>query len=146
MKATWTERGLRELRWEKSSHVDEKGLTGHDVPNQALLLETRLTEFFESGRSSFSEVVLDEEGWTEFTLRVYRQCRKIEPGQTLTYKQLAELAGSPNASRAVGAAMSRNRVLLVIPCHRVLSSNGQLTGFSAPGGLQTKRYLLDLES
>jgi methylated-DNA-[protein]-cysteine S-methyltransferase len=59
---------------------------------------------------------------------------------------LATGVGSRGASRAVGAAMSRNRILLVIPCHRVVSAGGVLRGFSAPGGLRTKQFLLDLES
>ena len=63
----------------------------------------------------------------------------------MTYKQLAKLAGNEKASRAVGAAMSRNRILLVIPCHRVIAAGGGLRGFSAPGGLATKRLLLQLE-
>ncbi|MCL4165073.1 UNVERIFIED_CONTAM: hypothetical protein GTU68_055700 [Idotea baltica] len=78
--------------------------------------------------------------------RVYQCCRQIQPGDTMTYKQLAAAAGNEKASRAVGAAMSRNRILLVIPCHRVLAANGQLRGFSAPGGLATKQSLLDLEN
>ncbi len=104
-----------------------------------------LRSFCETGQGDFTEILLDESNWTPFTHRVYECCRKIPPGQTLTYKQLATEAGSPKASRAVGAAMSRNRILLVIPCHRVLASNGQLRGFSAPGGVSTKRKLLDLE-
>ena len=105
----------------------------------------RLKIYCERGAEDFRDVLVDPAGWTDFTTRVYQCCRNVRPGETLTYKQLAAKAGSPNASRAVGAAMSRNRILLVIPCHRVIASNGQLRGFSAPGGLQTKQSLLDLE-
>lgn len=63
----------------------------------------------------------------------------------MTYKQLARLAGRPNAARAVGSIMARNRTPLIIPCHRVLGSDGRLHGFSAPGGLEAKQKMLNLE-
>jgi len=98
-----------------------------------------------TGGDVFLGVVVDPTGWTTFRHRVYQQCRKIPAGSTCTYQQLAAMAGSPKASRAVGAAMASNRVPLVIPCHRVVSAGGDLRGFSAPGGLETKRMLLQLE-
>jgi methylated-DNA-[protein]-cysteine S-methyltransferase len=75
-----------------------------------------------------------------------QMCMNITYGQTKTYKELAQLAGYPAAARAAGAAMSRNRIPLIIPCHRVLGSDGSLHGFSAPGGIQTKKQMLTLES
>jgi methylated-DNA-[protein]-cysteine S-methyltransferase len=89
---------------------------------------------------------LDGSGWTAFGRAVYRECRRIPAGTTVTYGELAERAGTRSASRAVGALMARNRILLVIPCHRVVAVGGGLRGFSAEGGLATKRYLLDLEA
>ena len=70
---------------------------------------------------------------------------EIPLGHTITYQELARLAGNKKASRAVGAAMSRNRILLIIPCHRVVSTSGNLQGYSAKGGINTKRLLLELE-
>ena len=66
-------------------------------------------------------------------------------GETLTYGQLAKLAGSPHAARAVGGAMARNRWPLIVPCHRVVGSSGKLTGYSGEGGLKTKHWLLEHE-
>lgn len=142
MVSTWTESGLRSLRWEEPSPGSfDSGSSDVRCDD----LDARLQEYFQTGRVDFGSIEVDSEGWTAFTETVYECCRAIEPGTTLTYKELAGRAGNPAASRAVGAAMSRNRVLLVIPCHRVISAGGELRGFSAAGGLQTKQSLLDLE-
>jgi O-6-methylguanine DNA methyltransferase len=77
--------------------------------------------------------------------RLYQAARGIAAGKTATYQQLAQLAGLPGASRAAGAAMAVNPFILIVPCHRVLAANGDLHGFSAPGGVITKRRLLALE-
>ncbi|MEM6472675.1 MAG: methylated-DNA--[protein]-cysteine S-methyltransferase [Planctomycetota bacterium] len=145
MRARWTGDRLFELKFitPSSSEADAGARVQSD---SGLQLDDCLTEYFKTGRDCFSNIRLNEEGWTEFTARVYACCRTIGPGETSTYKELARLAGSPNAFRAVGAAMARNRILLIIPCHRVLASDGKLTGFNAPGGTDVKRFLLDLES
>jgi len=72
-------------------------------------------------------------------------CHAIPVGETRTYGQLAKLAGSPHAARAVGGAMARNRWPLIVPCHRVVGSSGKLTGYSGEGGLKTKHWLLEHE-
>jgi len=82
---------------------------------------------------------------TEFQQKVVEIVQAIPAGETLTYGQVAELAGSPGAARAVGQVMANNPVPLVIPCHRVVGSAGGLGGFSAPGGIETKRRLLKVE-
>ncbi|UUO04407.1 methylated-DNA--[protein]-cysteine S-methyltransferase [Blastopirellula sp. J2-11] len=92
-----------------------------------------------------ASIAIDLTGFTPFATRVYQQCRKIPPGTTLSYGQLAARAGSPAAARAVGGAMARNRIPLLIPCHRVIASSGKLHGFSAPQGLKLKERLLRLE-
>jgi methylated-DNA-[protein]-cysteine S-methyltransferase len=88
---------------------------------------------------------LDLAGATPFLRRVYEQARAVPSGSTVTYGELAARAGSPGASRAVGQAMARNRVPVVIPCHRVLAAHRAPGGFSAFGGLATKERLLALE-
>lgn len=110
-----------------------------------LRLQRQLQAYAEGEAVDFGwvEVVLD--GLSPFRRRVLELCRTIPYGKTLTYGQLAAQAGSPAACRAVGACMAANRLPLVIPCHRVVASNGGLGGFSAPGGLATKRLLLELE-
>ena len=142
--STWTERGLYTLGWKKPDTLIES-TNSKGAGRRAIELDHLLAEYFHSGRVAFAEVKVDSTGWATFAANVYRYCRQIRPGETRTYKQLATAAGNEKASRAVGAAMARNRVLLVIPCHRVLSGQGQLRGFSARGGLSTKRQLLDLE-
>jgi methylated-DNA-[protein]-cysteine S-methyltransferase len=104
-------------------------------------------EAFAAGKKvKFPKVPLDRERpLTEFQQRVVDIVRAIPPGETLTYGQVAELAGSPGAARAVGSVMSKNPVPIVIPCHRVVGSSGCLGGFSAPGGVETKRKLLEAE-
>ncbi len=94
---------------------------------------------------SFRDIAVDFVPATEFQRRVYALCRRIPHGKTRTYAELAALAGSPGAARAVGNCMARNPVPLVIPCHRVVGSHGRLGGFSAPGGTRTKGALLSLE-
>ena len=81
---------------------------------------------------------------TDFQQRVWRALQRIPYGRTWTYGRLAVEVGNPAASRAVGLANGRNPVGIVVPCHRVVGSNGDLTGYGA--GLARKRFLLDLES
>ncbi len=81
---------------------------------------------------------------TDFQRRVWQRLRLIPHGQTRTYGQLAAELNQPTASRAVGLANGRNPLPILIPCHRVIGANGNLTGFA--GGLRAKQFLLDLES
>ncbi|MBU1003844.1 MAG: MGMT family protein [Proteobacteria bacterium] len=82
----------------------------------------------------------------EFSAKVLQTLQQTVPhGQTVSYGQLAVMAGSPKAARAVGRIMATNPWPLIVPCHRVLGSDGALTGYSAEGGLEMKRYLLELE-
>ena len=80
---------------------------------------------------------------TPFQLRVLEQLQRIPYGETRSYGEIAQAIGRPAAPRAVGAANGRNPIPIVIPCHRVIGSRGELTGFA--GGLETKRFLLELE-
>lgn len=81
---------------------------------------------------------------TEFQKRVWAQLQKIPYGETRTYKEVAEAIGNPKASRAVGMANNKNPIFIVVPCHRVVGSDGKLTGYA--GGLDMKAALLELES
>ena len=90
-------------------------------------------------------VILDEHGIDPLRRAVYAATRTIRPGTTATYGDVARAIGRPDAARDVGAALARNPFPIVVPCHRVLGANGRLTGFSAPGGLETKRRMLELE-
>ena len=89
------------------------------------------------------DLLLAMEG-TEFQLRVWNALRTIPYGETISYAQLAERIGNPKAVRAVGLANGSNPIPIIVPCHRVIGSNGSLTGFG--GGLSTKKKLLELEN
>ena len=80
-----------------------------------------------------------------FERAVYQALREVGPGETVTYGELAARCGAPGAARAVGAAMGRNPVPVIVPCHRVLASGGRSGGFSAPGGVSTKFRILQIE-
>jgi methylated-DNA-[protein]-cysteine S-methyltransferase len=90
-------------------------------------------------------VPLDERGLDPFRRAVYAATREIAPGSTRSYGDIARAIGRPDAARDVGAALSRNPFPIIVPCHRVVAASGALTGFSAPGGLETKRRMLELE-
>ena len=105
----------------------------------------QLRDFFAGRRIRF-RVRLDLSGLTAFQRRVLEACARIGYGQTTTYGALARRIGRPRAARAVGHALGRNPVPLVIPCHRVVASDGSLGGFSAEQGVELKRQLLELEA
>jgi methylated-DNA-[protein]-cysteine S-methyltransferase len=105
----------------------------------------RLTRFAEGETVEFDDVLVSTIGMTEFQIRVTAACRAIPWGETVSYGELAARVGHPGAARAVGTVMSKNRVPLVVPCHRVLATGGHLGGYSAPQGLAMKRRLLELE-
>jgi methylated-DNA-[protein]-cysteine S-methyltransferase len=96
-------------------------------------------------RRSLAGIELDLDGVPEFHRRVYEIARTIPPGQTVTYGEIANRLGMPGSAQAVGRAMGANPFPIVVPCHRVLGAGGKLTGFSAPGGVETKRRMLLLE-
>ena len=101
----------------------------------------QLEEYFAGGRRTF-DVVLAPPG-TAFQQRVWDELQRIDYGQTISYAELAARIGRPTAIRAAGAANGANPISILIPCHRVIGSDGSLTGYG--GGLEAKRALLDLE-
>ena len=109
-------------------------------------LVRRLRAYAAGARDDFRDIQVDPGPLTDFQRRVLECCRRIPYGKTLTYAQLAAKAGSPRAARAVGQCMAANPIPLVIPCHRVVATNGGLGGYSAPGGVRLKRRLLELET
>ncbi len=110
-------------------------------------LKNNITRYF-AGNSNVEFNDVDVElGWAPvFTRRVLQYCRRIRPGETISYAQLARSVNNPRASRAVGTALRRNRTPLIIPCHRVIASDGTLGGFSAGQGTDTKARLLAHET
>ena len=115
-----------------------------EAPGDALLTEARrqLEAYFEGRRRSF-DLPLAPEG-TPWQRAVWRELCAVPYGATRSYGELARRLGKPTASRAVGAAVGRNPLTLVIPCHRIVGAAGNLTGYA--GGIERKRALLDLEA
>lgn len=107
----------------------------------------RLLSDYAAGRPvDLASIPLDLADTTVFQGAVIAHCRRIPFGQTLSYGQLAQRAGSPRAARAVGNIMKSNQIPLLVPCHRVLASGGKIGGYSAPGGLSLKEQLLAMEA
>ena len=104
-------------------------------------VKQQLQEYFAGKRQNF-DLPLSPQG-TEFQCQVWRQLQTIPYGQTCSYSELAQAIQRPKAVRAVGAANGQNPIPVIIPCHRVIGSNGKLTGFG--GGLDVKEHLLQLE-
>ena len=111
--------------------------------NLFLDLQQRIAAYFEGENVDFStDPAVSLDGLSPWDHKVLLTCRKIPSGQTTTYGELGVRIGHPGAARAVGSALARNPIPLIIPCHRVLRTDGHLGGFSAPGGLTTKQALL----
>ncbi len=96
-------------------------------------------------RGELSSVALDMSSVATFEKTVYAIARKIPPGETLTYGDIAERLGDKALARDVGQAMGKNPFPIIVPCHRVVAANGKLGGFSAPGGARTKQRMLEIE-
>lgn len=122
------------------------GAKGGDTEADAEPLIARLQAYAEGAGDDFLDVELDLGPQTEFQRRVIDGCRRIPPGETLTYGELAEQSGYPRAARAVGNCMRTNPIPLLVPCHRVVGSGGSMRGYSAGEGIRMKLRLLELES
>jgi methylated-DNA-[protein]-cysteine S-methyltransferase len=109
-------------------------------------LQERIVAYFDGALVAFGpEITIDLGALGEFSRRVLDACRAIDFGQTRAYSDLARVVGRPGASRVVGHALASNPVPLIIPCHRVVQSDGGLGGFTAPGGVAIKRRFLNHE-
>lgn len=122
---------------------------GKNIPDGFIVSETpllkktalQIKEYFGGKRKKFT-IPLAMHG-TEFQMAVWQALQNIPYGETCSYKDIAVQTGRPKAVRAVGMANHRNPVSIIVPCHRVIGSNGKLVGYG--GGLPLKKYLLDLE-
>jgi methylated-DNA-[protein]-cysteine S-methyltransferase len=136
--------GIVAILWPDDRPV-RAGMTGTPLPGESELLdlaEAQLAEYFAGERTTF-DLPLDLRG-TEFQQAVWEELRTVPYGTTVGYGELAAAIGRPTAARAVGAAVGRNPVSIVVPCHRVIGADGSLTGFA--GGLDAKHTLLRLEA
>jgi methylated-DNA-[protein]-cysteine S-methyltransferase len=108
-------------------------------------VQEQITAYFEETGVDFRSIPVVLDGLGLFAKRVLTTCRGIRFGQTVTYSRLADMAGKPRAARAVGGALAKNPLPLIIPCHRVICADGSLGGFSAAGGTNLKKRMLTLE-
>ncbi len=147
----WTDQGLARVllpgdRPEVMSDLLRRNGAGPGTRTRAIsALIDRIEDYADGYRVDFSDIVLDLRAVPDFHRRAYALLVKVGWGETLTYGDLARKLGDVNLSRAVGQAMGANPIPLVIPCHRVLASDGKPGGFSAPGGAVSKVKMLALE-
>lgn len=145
--------GLRRTTLPQTSPEQCVEVLGTDVdsatntPERFDGLARRLRRYFEGDHISFADEPLDMSDASSFQVAAWRACQSIPLGETRTYKWLAARAGNPNAPRAAGQCMARNRLPIVVPCHRVIASDGTLGGFGRDASqLGLKRRLLDMEA
>lgn len=142
----WTEAGLANVRL-PSARTDElpRAVDGVVVPKPIQAAIDGIVAVLDGASLDLRFVGLDERGIDPFRRAVYGATRAIPPGSTVTYGDIARSIGRPDGARDVGVALASNPFPIVVPCHRVVGANGKLIGFSAPGGLATKRRMLELE-
>ena len=133
---TGSDEGITEIR------VSDKDSLAPNIPDERRSVCTQLQEYFEGSRKTF-EVPLRPEG-TAFQQKVWAALLEIPYGKRISYMDLAKKLGDPRAVRAVAGANAKNPVWILIPCHRVVGSDGSLTGYA--GGLHRKKWLLNHES
>ncbi len=134
--------GMHLIEFHAPRHPMRRNAHWQEGDNALLRMARRqLDEYFAGERRQF-ELPLAPQG-TSFQCEVWQTLAAIPYGETISYAQLAQRVGKPSAVRAVGAANGRNPLPLVLPCHRVIGSDGSLTGFG--GGLPTKQFLLQME-
>jgi len=139
-----------ELAWDNGvllgAHVLwSKGRVPTGMSAAAKMLHEALARYVAGEKVEWPRVPMAWHELPEFKTKVLRALLTVPHGKTVTYGELAAMAGSPGAARAVGQIMATNPWPLIVPCHRVLGSNGSMTGFSAEGGVELKRFLLELE-
>jgi methylated-DNA-[protein]-cysteine S-methyltransferase len=144
----WTEEGIASVRLPSARTSD---LPRHDdrvaVPESVRAAIDAIRRLLAGEAVDLGFVVLDDREVDAFRRQVYAATRAIPAGSTATYGEIARSIGrtDPQAARDVGGALASNPTPIIVPCHRVVGANGKLTGFSAPGGLATKRRMLELE-
>ena len=148
LRATWHDGRLCSLMFTEHWHLAERTLrrrfgrfaTSAATPSD---LTARVDAYFRGDFAPLDGIAIDP-GGTPFQQLVWAALRRIRPGETTTYAELARTIGAPKAVRAVGAANGANPIWLIIPCHRAIGSDGRLVGYA--GGLERKRWLLTHEN
>lgn len=129
-------------RYETAPHVVRSEFEPSEITVNAALM---LQRYFNGERIEFGDIPVVLDGLPPFRHKILTAIRNLTYGAICSYGQLAEECGSPRAARAAGGALALNPIPIIIPCHRVVASDGRLTGYSAPGGEGTKLALLKME-
>ena len=153
MGVAWSERGLRAVSFPHARDATTRARLRRSAPGARELEPPAeiadaiegIASLLAGERVDLAAVELDLEGVGPFDRRVTEATRGIPVGETLTYGEIASRIGAPREAREVGQALGRNRLPIVVPCHRVVAADGGLGGFSAPGGTRTKMRLLAIE-
>lgn len=149
----WGARGVVGVQLPEADAAATRGRMRQRFPNapeapppaHVLQAVERIGALVRGEPAELAEIALDMDRVPPFDRRVYEVARTISPGTTLTYGQIAARIGDPGAARAVGRALGNNPFAPVVPCHRVLSADGKMHGFSASGGVAMKLRLLTIE-
>ncbi len=149
----WNERGILLLLLPEGSAEETRAKVLERLPEAAERRPTgdakravaSIGALLQGERVDLSAIPLDMGEVSPFYRRVYEAARKIPPGRTLSYGEIASQLGSPGSARAVGQALGKNPFAIIVPCHRVLAAGGKMGGFSANGGVTTKRAMLSIE-
>ncbi len=140
---TTSEDSITNISFLDNYKIDENIVTKNiDEPEILITAKKQITEYFLKQRTDF-DLKLKLQG-TDFQNSVWNELLKIPYGQTISYLQLAQRIGNQKASRAVANANSKNKIPIIIPCHRVIGSNGKLVGYAS--GIDRKQFLLNLET
>lgn len=138
-KITGDTEGVAEIKLEDQNIEFQEN---EDLPDTILRAKSQLREYFEKKRKNF-DFKINPQG-TQFQQKVWKALLEISFGKTSSYMELSKKLGDPKAIRAVASANGKNPLWIVVPCHRVIGSDGSLTGYA--GGLHLKKWLLELES
>jgi methylated-DNA-[protein]-cysteine S-methyltransferase len=148
----WSARGVVRLQLPESNPDTTEARLARQATKAVTLLPPAIEETIDQlqsyaggHREDFSAIILDLTGIAAFEQSVYAVARTIPFGETLSYGEIARQIEAPDAARAVGQALGRNPIPIIIPCHRILAKGHRIGGFSAPGGARTKERLLALE-
>jgi methylated-DNA-[protein]-cysteine S-methyltransferase len=146
----WNEHGITRFRLPEATRAATerrmaRGAQANEPPPHIADVIAEVLRYAGGTKVDFTTVMLDMPDVVPFCRRVYDAARAVGWGETASYGDLAREIGAPGEAREVGQALARNPVPLIVPCHRILTSDGKLGGFSAPGGTATKERLLALE-
>jgi methylated-DNA-[protein]-cysteine S-methyltransferase len=142
----WSEFGITDVFLPEDSQLrGSHGYSQGEVPEFVGAAVAGMVALLDGRQRELRDIQLDERGVDQFRRRVYAATRLIAAGTTASYGEIALIVGEPGAARAVGTALGQNPCPIIVPCHRVIASDGALTGFSSPGGIATKRRMLEIE-